>query len=94
MKHLMTFICCALTFILGIAVGVGFFGHRSTEYQKLLQEDIKHYQQACILSDIVRYSIDNGDTLAEQFYREVINKPELYNMSFKGEELDTLYWCY
>lgn len=57
-------------------------------------QSAKYYEMACTLSDIVRYSIDHGDIVAEELYKSLHDEIDAYNVSFSAEELDTLYWQY
>lgn len=91
MKYAIVFICLLWWFILRMAFGCYIFGKKAECYKAQAE---KYYQEACVLSDIVRASIDNGDTLADSMYTDLKINTRLYNVSFKGEELDTLYWCY
>ena len=94
MKHIPYICMLIITFMIGIAFGLGPLAQNSYEYMEMKTLSEKHWQEACILSDMVRYSIDNGDTLVEEFYASVRENPGDYNLKFKGEDLDSLVWCY
>lgn len=85
------YICVSLVALICMGIELNVLREK---YRRLESESVKHYQMACTLSDIVRCSIDNGDTIAAELYKDLHDSIALYNVSFDAEELDTLYWCY
>lgn len=94
MKHLPYIIVSIVIFLFGVAMGHSVFQDYSREYHNEKVKSEKYYQEACCLSDIVRYVIDDGDTTALRLYNDLRNNTKQYNVKFTTEELDTLYWWY
>lgn len=94
MRHLPYLIVSIVIFLFGVAMGHSVFQDYSREYHNEKLKAERYYQMSCVLSDIVRYAVDNGDSSVINFYNDVRYNTHMYNVKFKGEELDTLYWCY
>lgn len=58
------------------------------------KQNQKHYDAACILSDVIRASIDSGDSDLEELYYDTIYNLDCLNVNVSKEDMDNYYYCY